>query len=84
MQRIWVPLLNHLLCLPMKFKFFCSIAKGQHSGWRVESTRAREMSPWGPLGRCGVGKQSGREGLGSEDVAPSEPSPTTDWLCDLE
>ncbi|CAO2598865.1 E3 ubiquitin-protein ligase DCST1 [Lemmus lemmus] len=27
MQRIWVPLLNHLLCLPMKFKFFCSIAK---------------------------------------------------------
>ncbi|XP_053462849.1 E3 ubiquitin-protein ligase DCST1 [Nycticebus coucang] len=27
MQHIWVPLLNHLLCLPMKFKFFCSIAK---------------------------------------------------------
>ncbi|XP_017201334.3 E3 ubiquitin-protein ligase DCST1 isoform X1 [Oryctolagus cuniculus] len=27
MQRIQVPLLNHLLCLPMKFKFFCSIAK---------------------------------------------------------
>ncbi|CAK7310852.1 E3 ubiquitin-protein ligase DCST1 [Vulpes lagopus] len=27
MQRIWVPLLNHLLCLPMKFKFFCSIAR---------------------------------------------------------
>ncbi|XP_005411623.1 PREDICTED: DC-STAMP domain-containing protein 1 isoform X3 [Chinchilla lanigera] len=27
MQRIWVPLLNHLLCLPMKFKFFCGIAK---------------------------------------------------------
>ncbi|XP_059944089.1 E3 ubiquitin-protein ligase DCST1 [Mesoplodon densirostris] len=26
-QRIWVPLLNHLLCLPMKFKFFCGIAK---------------------------------------------------------
>uniref|UniRef100_G1P1U5 DC-STAMP domain containing 1 n=1 Tax=Myotis lucifugus TaxID=59463 RepID=G1P1U5_MYOLU len=27
MQRIRVPLLNHLLCLPMKFKFFCGIAK---------------------------------------------------------
>ncbi|KAL1772114.1 DC-STAMP domain-containing protein 1 [Sigmodon hispidus] len=27
MERISVPLLNHLLCLPMKFKFFCSIAK---------------------------------------------------------
>uniref|UniRef100_A0A8C5P3I8 DC-STAMP domain containing 1 n=1 Tax=Jaculus jaculus TaxID=51337 RepID=A0A8C5P3I8_JACJA len=27
MQRIWVPLLSHLLCLPMKFKFFCGIAK---------------------------------------------------------
>ncbi|XP_036778262.2 E3 ubiquitin-protein ligase DCST1 isoform X3 [Manis pentadactyla] len=27
MQHIWVPLLNHLLCLPMKFKFFCGIAK---------------------------------------------------------
>ncbi|XP_004871521.1 DC-STAMP domain-containing protein 1 isoform X2 [Heterocephalus glaber] len=26
-QRVWVPLLNHLLCLPMKFKFFCSITK---------------------------------------------------------
>ncbi|ELW62435.1 DC-STAMP domain-containing protein 1 [Tupaia chinensis] len=27
MQRVWVPLLSHLLCLPMKFKFFCDIAK---------------------------------------------------------
>ncbi|KAM5256610.1 E3 ubiquitin-protein ligase DCST1 isoform 2-T2 [Ctenodactylus gundi] len=27
MQRIWVPLLSHLLCLPMKFKFFCGIAR---------------------------------------------------------
>ncbi|KAM9243423.1 E3 ubiquitin-protein ligase DCST1 [Dugong dugon] len=27
MQRIWVPLFNHLLCLPMKFKFLCSITK---------------------------------------------------------
>nr|XP_012623343.1 DC-STAMP domain-containing protein 1 isoform X3 [Microcebus murinus]XP_012623344.1 DC-STAMP domain-containing protein 1 isoform X3 [Microcebus murinus] len=27
MQHIKVPLLNHLLCLPMKFKFFCNIAK---------------------------------------------------------
>ncbi|KAF6074307.1 DC-STAMP domain containing 1 [Phyllostomus discolor] len=27
MQRISIPLLNHLLCLPMKFKFFCGIAK---------------------------------------------------------
>ncbi|XP_007108956.1 LOW QUALITY PROTEIN: E3 ubiquitin-protein ligase DCST1 [Physeter macrocephalus] len=26
-RRIWVPLLNHLLCLPMKFKFFCGIVK---------------------------------------------------------
>ena len=28
-ERVRVPLLNHLLCLPMKFKFFCSIARGQ-------------------------------------------------------
>ncbi|XP_032120759.1 E3 ubiquitin-protein ligase DCST1 isoform X3 [Sapajus apella] len=27
MKHIWVPLLSHLLCLPMKFKFFCGIAK---------------------------------------------------------
>ncbi|XP_012331725.2 E3 ubiquitin-protein ligase DCST1 isoform X2 [Aotus nancymaae] len=27
MKYIWVPLLTHLLCLPMKFKFFCDIAK---------------------------------------------------------
>uniref|UniRef100_A0A8D1BKX9 DC-STAMP domain containing 1 n=1 Tax=Sus scrofa TaxID=9823 RepID=A0A8D1BKX9_PIG len=27
MRHIWVPLLKHLLCLPMKFKFFCGIAK---------------------------------------------------------
>ncbi|XP_045312055.1 E3 ubiquitin-protein ligase DCST1 isoform X3 [Leopardus geoffroyi] len=27
MERVWVPLLSHLLCLPMKFKFFCSIAR---------------------------------------------------------
>ncbi|XP_053065025.1 E3 ubiquitin-protein ligase DCST1 isoform X6 [Acinonyx jubatus] len=27
MERVRVPLLNHLLCLPMKFKFFCSIAR---------------------------------------------------------
>ncbi|XP_077012436.1 E3 ubiquitin-protein ligase DCST1 isoform X2 [Tamandua tetradactyla] len=27
MRRIWVPLLNHLLCLPMKFKFLCRITK---------------------------------------------------------
>ncbi|XP_028609165.1 E3 ubiquitin-protein ligase DCST1 [Grammomys surdaster] len=27
MQRIWAPVINNLLCLPMKFKFFCSIAK---------------------------------------------------------
>ncbi|KAG8519994.1 E3 ubiquitin-protein ligase DCST1, partial [Galemys pyrenaicus] len=27
MQRIRVPLFNHLLCLPMKFRFFCDIAK---------------------------------------------------------
>ncbi|KAI4590379.1 hypothetical protein MJG53_001428 [Ovis ammon polii x Ovis aries] len=33
MQRIWVPLLNHLLCLPMKFKFFCSIAKAVMEVW---------------------------------------------------
>ncbi|XP_044905148.1 E3 ubiquitin-protein ligase DCST1 isoform X9 [Felis catus] len=26
-ERVRVPLLNHLLCLPMKFKFFCSIAR---------------------------------------------------------
>ncbi|XP_003475422.1 E3 ubiquitin-protein ligase DCST1 [Cavia porcellus] len=27
MQRIQIPLLNHLICLPMKFKFFCGISK---------------------------------------------------------
>ncbi|XP_034509079.1 E3 ubiquitin-protein ligase DCST1-like, partial [Ailuropoda melanoleuca] len=27
LQRVWVPLLKHLLCLPMTFKFFCGIAK---------------------------------------------------------
>ncbi|KAM6217592.1 E3 ubiquitin-protein ligase DCST1 isoform 2-T2 [Rhynchocyon petersi] len=27
MHSIWVPLLNHLLCLPMKFKFLCGITK---------------------------------------------------------
>ncbi|XP_012870487.1 PREDICTED: DC-STAMP domain-containing protein 1 [Dipodomys ordii] len=27
MKHIRVPILNHLVCLPMKFKFFCSIAK---------------------------------------------------------
>ncbi|XP_017723250.1 PREDICTED: DC-STAMP domain-containing protein 1 isoform X2 [Rhinopithecus bieti] len=27
MKHIWVPLLTHLLCLPMKFEFFCGIAK---------------------------------------------------------
>ncbi|XP_045839254.1 E3 ubiquitin-protein ligase DCST1 [Meles meles] len=26
-QRVWVPLFRDLLCLPMKFKFFCGIAK---------------------------------------------------------
>ncbi|XP_069074496.1 E3 ubiquitin-protein ligase DCST1 isoform X1 [Pleurodeles waltl] len=25
MRTIWVPLLNHLLCLPMKFKFLCKL-----------------------------------------------------------
>lgn len=40
MQRIRVPLLTHLLCVPMKFKFFCGIAKGQHRGSRVGSGRA--------------------------------------------
>lgn len=39
MERIWVPLLNHLLCLPMKFKFFCSIARGQHSEGRDTTTQ---------------------------------------------
>ncbi|XP_057171024.1 E3 ubiquitin-protein ligase DCST1 isoform X1 [Ursus arctos] len=27
LQRVWVPLLKHLVCLPMTFKFFCGIAK---------------------------------------------------------
>ncbi|XP_037018412.2 E3 ubiquitin-protein ligase DCST1 isoform X2 [Artibeus jamaicensis] len=27
LRRIRIPLLNHLLCLPMKFKFFCGVAK---------------------------------------------------------
>ena len=60
MQRIWVPLLNHLLCLPMKFKFFCSIAKGEHRGRRVGSNRARDLSPGGPWE--GVGQEGSQEG----------------------
>lgn len=28
MARIVVPLISHLLCLPMKFKFLCHIVKG--------------------------------------------------------
>lgn len=27
MKKIFVPLINHLLCLPMKFKFLCHIVK---------------------------------------------------------
>ncbi|XP_075396870.1 E3 ubiquitin-protein ligase DCST1 [Tenrec ecaudatus] len=27
LQRVWAPLFNHLLCLPMKFKFLCGITK---------------------------------------------------------
>lgn len=66
LQRIWVPLLRDLLCLPMKFKFFCSIAKGQRGGGRVGAHgRAGRGSPvlgdtegcgraWGqPRGRAG-------------------------------
>lgn len=45
MKHIWVPLLTHLLCLPMKFKFFCGIAKGLHSCKGVGSIRGRELSP---------------------------------------
>lgn len=81
MRHIWVPLLKHLLCLPMKFKFFCGIAKGQHSSTGVGRTRAGDPSPWRPLGRCGVGGQRGRV-FSFEDTAPSEPSPSTDWACD--
>ncbi|VCW77247.1 unnamed protein product [Gulo gulo] len=40
-RRIWVPLFRDLLCLPMKFKFFCSIAKGRQGGGR-----AGTESPW--------------------------------------
>lgn len=54
MQRIRVPLLNHLLCLPMKFKFFCGIAKGQQ-GQEGGEYQGRGLSPWGALGRCGAG-----------------------------
>ena len=75
-QRIWVPLLNHLLCLPMKFKFFCGIAKGQHSGRRVGSTRDRDLSPRGPLGRYRAGRHSGGQAFGSEDTASSGSSPS--------
>lgn len=74
MQRIWVPLLNHLLCLPMKFKFFCGITKGQHGGRRVGSSR---RGSWGPGGHgVGVGQGGNRvEASGLEDGAPSEPVP---------
>lgn len=74
MQRIWVPLLSHLLCLPMKFKFFCGIAKGQHCGRRAESSR-RGSRGLGGHG-VGVGQERNRvEASGCEDRAPSEPVP---------
>ncbi|KAM4644491.1 E3 ubiquitin-protein ligase DCST1 [Amazona ochrocephala] len=34
MERIFVPLINHLLCLPMKFKFLCHIVKVMNSWCR--------------------------------------------------
>uniref|UniRef100_A0A8C8RHV0 DC-STAMP domain containing 1 n=1 Tax=Pelusios castaneus TaxID=367368 RepID=A0A8C8RHV0_9SAUR len=34
MRRIAVPLLNHLLCLPMKFKFLCHMVKVLHTWCR--------------------------------------------------
>lgn len=74
LQRIWVPLLSHLLCLPMKFKFFCGIAKGQPARRRVGSSRRGSRG----LGRHGVGagQESNRAAAsGSEDRAPSEPVP---------
>ncbi|XP_068271216.1 E3 ubiquitin-protein ligase DCST1 [Nyctibius grandis] len=27
MQKVYVPIINHLLCIPMKFKFLCNIVK---------------------------------------------------------
>lgn len=59
LQRIWVPLLSHLLCLPMKFKFFCGIAKGQPGPQEGGELQAREPGPWEARGRRGTGKQSG-------------------------
>ncbi|KAM8986117.1 E3 ubiquitin-protein ligase DCST1 isoform 1-T2 [Ara ararauna] len=34
MEQIFVPLINHLLCLPMKFKFLCHIVKVMNSWCR--------------------------------------------------
>lgn len=31
MDTISVPLINHLLCVPMKFDFLCDVMKGEHS-----------------------------------------------------
>lgn len=72
LQRIQVPLLNHLLCLPMKFKFFCNIAKGQRKSGRAGRTG---------LGAKSLGTAEGRCFRGGGDLRSEDPTlPTADWL----
>lgn len=69
LQRVWVPLLKHLLCLPMTFKFFCGIAKGRRAmgggdtGPRSAVLGAVRSSGWGR-------KATRRAGLGGTRAQP--------------
>lgn len=49
MRSIQAPLINSLICLPMKFKFFCNIAKGSWQDGAEGSPGLQELNPWGPL-----------------------------------
>lgn len=50
MRHIVVPLISHLLCLPMKFKFLCHIVKGEApASWAPWGGGC-----WGPMLRPGT------------------------------
>ncbi|XP_034865461.1 E3 ubiquitin-protein ligase DCST1 [Mirounga leonina] len=80
MQRIWVPLLKHLLCLPMKFKFFCGIAKGEKNEGKsglVPVTRDSRSAERGKpqRGRPWVERQTGWTGGGLPRTCSCPPHP---------
>lgn len=70
LQRVWVPLLKHLVCLPMTFKFFCGIAKGRQAmggGARGPGAQSGEAA-----GASRAGQESHQVGRawGHESPAP--------------